>query len=427
MVRRLLSILAAAMLIAVIAAPVLASPAATATRNLPSFVASGTKFDVAVQPSGCGVFGQVVETLPDGFAYLGCTPSDIGVEKTGTTVKFTFLGDASFIYRLKAPTVATTTTYTFRGIVKDEDKEEYSIEDDDITVTADAPATYTLTMAVDGDGATTPSVGSHTYDAGSTVDISASADSGWRFDHWSHNVADPDSSSTTVTMDSNKTVTAWFVPIDTADTTTYSLTVNCEPSAGGSVAISPPIEGNQYKQGTSIALTATPSEGYVFSCWDGDLSGRANPISMIVDSNKSVTANFVLSASEKPASFIVSSLNISPEQVQPNQTVNISVSITNNGEETGSYEAALYVNGNLEDIRNVTISPGSSQNLGFSVTKAMPGIYTVSVGEQQGQFTVVGSQSIGGGLDTGTTIAIIIIAGLIAALTLVLRKIKKSA
>ncbi len=131
--RKFLCLMATVMLAAVITVPVLASPA-TATRTLPASVSSGTEFDVAIVTSGCGAFGQVVETLPDGFSYVSCTPSDIGVEQVGDTIKFTFLGSASFTYRAKAPTIDTTTTYTFHGVVKDEDNIEYPIEDDNITV-----------------------------------------------------------------------------------------------------------------------------------------------------------------------------------------------------------------------------------------------------------------------------------------------------
>jgi hypothetical protein len=131
--RKFLCLMATVMLAAVITVPVLASPA-TATRTLPASVSSGTELDVAIVTSGCGAFGQVVETLPDGFSYVSCTPSDIGVEQVGDTIKFTFLGSASFTYRAKAPTIDTTTTYTFHGVVKDEDNIEYPIGDDDTTV-----------------------------------------------------------------------------------------------------------------------------------------------------------------------------------------------------------------------------------------------------------------------------------------------------
>ena len=78
------------------------------------------------------------------------------------------------------------------------------------------PAQYTLTMQVspDGSGTTTPSVGDspHTYSAGTIVNINASASTGYQFVGWTgDDVADPGSSSTTITMDSNKIITANFV------------------------------------------------------------------------------------------------------------------------------------------------------------------------------------------------------------------------
>ena len=131
---RLLSMVAVVVLAAVIAVPVLASPA-TASRFLPSSVESGTEFDVTIETSDCGAFGQVMETLPGGFAYVSSSLPADQVEQAGNTVKFTFLGDPeSFTYTVRAPTVDTTTTYTFQGIVKDEDRISYPIEDDEIAV-----------------------------------------------------------------------------------------------------------------------------------------------------------------------------------------------------------------------------------------------------------------------------------------------------
>jgi len=224
---KLFSAIAAIMLVAIITTPVMASPA-IATRTLPASVASGAEFDVAIEASGRGTFGQVVETLPSGFVYVSSSLPADQVEPVGNNVKFTFLGDAkSFTYRVEAPTVITTTIYTFHGIVKDDDKKEYRIEeDDDITVTAAGPATYSLRMAVevDGSGSTIPSVDNHVYDAGEVLRIRAKSDSGWSFDHWSSNVANPSSSSTKVTMNSNKTVTAHFIQIPSS---IYTLTVTC--------------------------------------------------------------------------------------------------------------------------------------------------------------------------------------------------------
>ena len=132
---KLFSAIAAIMLVAVITTPVLASPA-TATRTLPASVASGAEFDVAIDASGCGTFGQVVETLPSGFVYVSSSlPADQVEQVVGNMVKFTFLADAaSFTYRVKALTVDTITTCTFHGVVMDVDRISYPIEDSEVIV-----------------------------------------------------------------------------------------------------------------------------------------------------------------------------------------------------------------------------------------------------------------------------------------------------
>jgi uncharacterized repeat protein (TIGR02543 family) len=70
--------------------------------------------------------------------------------------------------------------------------------------------TVTLTMAVNGSGSTTPAVGDHEYTEDEVVNITATAADGWLFTGWTGSVADPNSASTTVTMDASKTVTANF-------------------------------------------------------------------------------------------------------------------------------------------------------------------------------------------------------------------------
>ncbi|MBI5192349.1 MAG: choice-of-anchor D domain-containing protein [Nitrospirae bacterium] len=48
--------------------------------------------------------------------------------------------------------------------------------------------------------------------------------------------------------------------------------------------------------GASVQLTATPSTGYHFVNWSGDASGAGNPVTVSMETNKSVTANFVINA-----------------------------------------------------------------------------------------------------------------------------------
>jgi uncharacterized repeat protein (TIGR02543 family) len=70
----------------------------------------------------------------------------------------------------------------------------------------------------------------------------------------------------------------------------YTLTITVTPSGSGSVAKNP--DQATYPSGTIVVLTATPSSGYSFSHWGGDLTGTTNPKSITMNGNKTVTATF---------------------------------------------------------------------------------------------------------------------------------------
>jgi len=69
---------------------------------------------------------------------------------------------------------------------------------------------HTLTMQVSNSGSTTPEAGTYSYSEGTAVNITATPDNGWQFDSWTGDVADPDLATTTVTIDSDKTLAANF-------------------------------------------------------------------------------------------------------------------------------------------------------------------------------------------------------------------------
>ena len=70
---------------------------------------------------------------------------------------------------------------------------------------------HTLTLELSGNGSITPGTGTHDYAEGTVVSLKATPRSGWQFDGWTGDVADPSMAETTVIMDSAETVTARFV------------------------------------------------------------------------------------------------------------------------------------------------------------------------------------------------------------------------
>jgi hypothetical protein len=72
------------------------------------------------------------------------------------------------------------------------------------------------------------------------------------------------------------------------------LSVNINPQGAGSVTLNP--SGGTYIAGTTVTLTAVANSGYIFSSWSGDLSGNQNPATIVMNSNKTITAVFVSSS-----------------------------------------------------------------------------------------------------------------------------------
>jgi len=155
--------------------------------------------------------------------------------------------------------------------------------DGDKTVTAVfAQDQYTLTVNVTGNGSVDLNPAGGTYASGTNVQLTANADAGWHFDHWTGNLSGS-TNPASILMDANKSVTAVFVQDE------YTLTVNV--SGSGSVSLNP--SGGTYLSGTNVQLTANADAGWHFDHWIGHLTGSTNPDSILMDGDKSVTAVFV--------------------------------------------------------------------------------------------------------------------------------------
>jgi hypothetical protein len=71
-------------------------------------------------------------------------------------------------------------------------------------------------------------------------------------------------------------------------TVNYSLTVTA--TRGGSVTVQP--NSPAYAPGSSVTLRASAQLGYDFTGWSGSASGAANPLSVTMNTNKVINANF---------------------------------------------------------------------------------------------------------------------------------------
>ncbi|GEM_PF-1795147 len=70
----------------------------------------------------------------------------------------------------------------------------------------------------------------------------------------------------------------------------FTLVANAVDS--GSVNVNPVQPAGGYVAGSTVTLTATPMKGFKFAGWSGDIHNSATPVTMVMNANKIVNANF---------------------------------------------------------------------------------------------------------------------------------------
>jgi len=163
--------------------------------------------------------------------------------------------------------------------------------DANYTMTANfSQVNYTLSLSKSGNGSVKVNgvlqslPWSGTFSSGSTVQLEAVSDTGWRFSYWSGDLSGS-TNPTSITMNGNRTVTAYF-----SHSCVYTLTVNINPSGLGTVTKNP--NKSTYCSGEQVTLTASPSSGYTFSYWSGVDSSSGTTAYVTMNGNRTVTANF---------------------------------------------------------------------------------------------------------------------------------------
>ncbi len=157
---------------------------------------------------------------------------------------------------------------------------------------------YELTIDTEGEGEVEiieviePQSGEYPYET--VVKLEAVAEEGWYFSEWQGDLSGSEN-PTELVMDSDREVTAIFERLD------YELTI--DTIGEGEVEVIEVIEpqAGEYPYETVVKLRAVSGEGWVFSSWAGDMESNDPEISIIMDSAKSVIAEFEVK--DEPSGF----------------------------------------------------------------------------------------------------------------------------
>ncbi len=210
----------------------------------------------------------------------GGTNSGSGTYASGTSVTVNATPNTGYTFvnwTDNGTIVSTSSSYTFVITATRTLVANYVINSYTLVTTASPALGGTITRTPD----------QTRYDHGSQVLLTAIPATGYSFVNWTEGgTVRSTSAAFQIAMTGNRTLVANF------SAKTYTLNVLINPTGGGTVAKNP--NRASYDSGTTVILTATPATGYTFTSWNGDATGSVNPLTVNMNANKNITANFTV-------------------------------------------------------------------------------------------------------------------------------------
>ena len=156
-----------------------------------------------------------------------------------------------------------------------------STEEEDTTPPPSVVAKYSVQIESSSGGSVDNAGGEFTK--GTTITITATPESEYVFSGWSNGSSE---NPITIEINSNLTLTANF------EKRKYPLAINIEGEGTISEEIVNTGKTTDYDSGTTVRLTANPSEGWMFSSWGEGYDSDELTIDILIDEPKEINAIF---------------------------------------------------------------------------------------------------------------------------------------
>jgi hypothetical protein len=101
-----------------------------------------------------------------------------------------------------------------------------------------------------------------------------------------------------------------------------------------------------------------------------------------------VSLGLLQACAEAQPSFEVLSLDITPSKITPGEKVTVEVEISNSNAKVDTYNVPLMVNGVADDRKIITLAPGATELITFTLTRSQAGTYRISVGNKESTLVV---------------------------------------
>ena len=97
---------------------------------------------------------------------------------------------------------------------------------------------------------------------------------------------------------------------------------------------------------------------------------------------------FLQACQETLPTFEVLSLDITPPKIATGEKATVEVEIRNSNAKMDTYNVPLMVNGVTDDRKGITLTPGATELITFTLTKNQAGTYRISVGNKESTLVV---------------------------------------
>jgi hypothetical protein len=97
---------------------------------------------------------------------------------------------------------------------------------------------------------------------------------------------------------------------------------------------------------------------------------------------------FLQACQETLPTFEVLSLDITPPKITPGEKATVEVEIRNSNAKLDTYNVPLMVNGVADDRKSITLTPGATELITFTLTRSQAGTYRISVGSKESNLVV---------------------------------------
>lgn len=151
-----------------------------------------------------------------------------------------------------------------------------------------------------------------TYEEGTELTLTAVPAEGYNFVSWTVNGTELTETIITIEVTEALTIVATFEEIPVVY---YTLTYNVDPTEAGTIAVTPAAGEQGYEAGTTVTLTATPTdETWIFDEWQnevGEAVSAMNPYEFAINENTALVAKF---HQEIPVVYYTLTVNVNPAE-----------------------------------------------------------------------------------------------------------------